>query len=146
MGIRKASSNNFWRKFRTVEAQTFALRDQEKLCDSLYSTVIQLKQKGELIYGAIPQQLLLEKFTKNIQRHVIQKRRQIEATWLTEEMLASIKEHIKEELQLQYQMREKVNLRYVVRDTNVGAPPQAHSSQHKIITRKPRFYREKAGH
>ncbi|KAJ1357053.1 hypothetical protein KIN20_015077 [Parelaphostrongylus tenuis] len=65
---------------------------------------------------------------------------------MTEEMLASMKEYIEEELELQNQVHGKVTFRYDVKDTNVGTPLQAHSSQQKIITRKPCFYCEKAGH
>ncbi|KAJ1367597.1 hypothetical protein KIN20_028538 [Parelaphostrongylus tenuis] len=68
---------------------------------------MQLKQKGELIDGTILQQLLIEKLTKDIQRHVIQERRQREGTWLTEEMLASINEYIKEKLNFKSKCTKK---------------------------------------
>ncbi|KAJ1354610.1 hypothetical protein KIN20_011601 [Parelaphostrongylus tenuis] len=60
-------------------------------------------------------------------------------------MLATIKEYIKEKLQLQNQVREKVNLKDDLRDTNVGSPPQTYSKQQKMITRKPCFYCERQG-
>ncbi|KAE9416038.1 hypothetical protein Angca_001398, partial [Angiostrongylus cantonensis] len=88
------------RRLRTTEARTKRLEDQEKLCETLYSIVVQLQQKGECIDTLILQQLLLEKFTKEIQRHARQKGRQRAEDTTTCELLKDIKNYIREELEL----------------------------------------------
>ncbi|VDM54318.1 unnamed protein product [Angiostrongylus costaricensis] len=97
---KQALVRDLLRRLRTTEAKTERLEDQEKLCETLHSIVVQLQQKGELIDTLLLQQLLLEKFTKEIQRHARQKRRQRAEEARTCELLKDVKDYIRVELEL----------------------------------------------
>ncbi|KAE9416440.1 hypothetical protein Angca_001841, partial [Angiostrongylus cantonensis] len=97
---KQALVRHLLRRLRTTEARPKPLEDQGKLCETLYSIVVQLQQKGEFIDTLVLQQLLLEKFTKEIQRHARQNGRQRAEDTKTCELLKDIKDYIKEELEL----------------------------------------------
>ncbi|VDM64991.1 unnamed protein product, partial [Angiostrongylus costaricensis] len=124
-------------RLRTTEAKTERLEDQEKLCETLHSIVVQLQRKGELIDTLLLQQLLLEKFTKEIQRHARQKRRQRAEEARTCELLKDIKGYIKEELELRDREQEKPTLRM----EHISQPERTFKT-----TRYTCFYCNKGGH
>uniref|UniRef100_A0A0K0D439 CULLIN_2 domain-containing protein n=1 Tax=Angiostrongylus cantonensis TaxID=6313 RepID=A0A0K0D439_ANGCA len=75
-------------RVQTTKANTDRLEDQQALCEHLFSVTSQLAHNGEFLDTTYLQNQLLAKFTRDIQRHVLDQRsRESDKVYKTEDFL-----------------------------------------------------------
>uniref|UniRef100_A0A7I5E549 CCHC-type domain-containing protein n=1 Tax=Haemonchus contortus TaxID=6289 RepID=A0A7I5E549_HAECO len=126
-----------------ARARTNRLEDQEALCEELQSIVSQLKIKGEHVDNVFLQRQLINKFSPEVQRHVIRQKTKDEAegSWNTLTLLLIAKEYIRGELRVTRQMKQ-----CTICDTSQEISSNPYETQHRKIRQNLCFYCGKSGH
>ena len=135
-GDRNALTDHLLNNLYAAEAQSNRLEDQEKLCETLHSVVIQLRQKGEFIDTMVLQKLLIGKFTIEVQWHARRQRRQLSEHMKTEELLTNIKEFIDEELELRQEEDRQTTLNRESRNPQSEPFPKRYSAEQRQLTNR----------
>ncbi|KAJ1360488.1 hypothetical protein KIN20_019478 [Parelaphostrongylus tenuis] len=106
-------------RVRTIQAKSSRFIDQEKMCESSYSMIIQFRQHGEFVDNRTMQKLVFEKFTENIRRHALQQGTRVpnSEAQKTEDILTSIKQYIKPKLKMEAQLGSKFE---AIKDTMIS--------------------------
>uniref|UniRef100_A0A7I4Y674 CCHC-type domain-containing protein n=1 Tax=Haemonchus contortus TaxID=6289 RepID=A0A7I4Y674_HAECO len=126
-----------------ARARTNRLEDQEALCEELQSIVSQLKIKGEHVDNVFLQRQLINKFSPEVQRHVIRQKtkNETEGSWNTLTLLLIAKEYIRGELRVTRQMKQ-----CTICDTSQEISSNPYETQHRKLRQNLCFYCGKSGH
>ena len=149
-GNKQALVQQLLDRLHRAQATNEGLEEQESLCETLFSLVSQLRQKGELVDGMYFQKQLLRKFNSRIQRHILEKTDQHEAdeAFKTEELLQIANEYITKEIRLRNQVENLTESRMDGKRVPSTLSSNTHVSQRNIQTRGPHpcFYCDRIGH
>lgn len=149
-GDRQALVDQLLNKLHTTRARSSDLQAQELLCEQLYTITSQLQVKGEHIDNSFLQKQLLNKFSTDVQRHILRQkvRNEHEGTWDTIMLLTTAKEYVKSELRIARQIQrgsgdaQKRNKEEAAPTTKKGNQERYRSSPCfycKIEGHKPRY-------